>query len=56
MPRRVAEPLEEIEAGGPHQRHGVAVEEVGHADEVAGGGELVGEQLEVDEFVAEDVG
>lgn len=32
------------------------MEEVGHADEVAVGGELVGDQLGVDEGVADDVG
>lgn len=32
------------------------MEEVGHADEVAVGGELVGDQLGVDEAVADDVG
>ena len=56
MSRRALEPLEEIKALGLVQRHGVAVEEVGHADQVAVGGELVGDQLGVDEAVAEDVG
>lgn len=56
MPRRAVQPLRPVESGGLVQGYGVAMEEVGHADEVAVGGELVGHQLGVDEGVADDVG
>ena len=49
-------PLWELEAVGPVEGDGVAGEEVRHGDEVAVGGELVGEELGVYEGVADHVG
>jgi hypothetical protein len=57
MARWTIEPGHQIPTRGPIiERHGVAVEEVWHDDEVAIGGELVGDELGVDEAVAEYVG
>lgn len=50
------EPFLHVEPCGPVQGDGVAVEEVRHDDEVAVGGELVGDELGVDEGVADHVG
>ena len=51
----VLQPVHDVEALGAVQGDGVAVEEVGHDDEVAVGGELVGDELGVDEAVADDL-
>lgn len=50
------EPLLDVEVVRAVQLDGVAVEEVGHQDEVAVGGQLVGDELDVDELVADDIG
>lgn len=52
----VLEPVHDLEALGPIQRDGVSLEQVGHDDEVAMLGELVGQKLGVDELVADHVG
>lgn len=57
MARRTIEPGHQIPTRGAIIHwHGVAVEEVWHYDEVAIGGKLVGDELGIDEAVAEDVG
>lgn len=57
MARRTIEPGHQIPTRGAIIRwHGITVEEVRHYDEVAIGGELVGDELGVDEAVAEYVG
>lgn len=38
----VLEPLHDLEALGPIQRHGIALEQVGHHNKIAMRGELVG--------------
>lgn len=48
-------PCHEIETFGAVERDGVVVEEVRHHDEVAIGGKLVGNELSVDEAVADHV-
>lgn len=52
----VLEPVHDLEALGSIQRDRVALEQVGHDDEVAMLGELVGQKLGVDELVADYVG
>jgi hypothetical protein len=51
-----AEPLHDIEVGWAVEGDWVTVEQVGHHDEVAIGCELVGDELDVVELVADDVG
>ena len=46
----------DIEVIRPVQRNRIAVEKIGHDDEVAIRRELVGDQLRVDELVADNVG
>jgi hypothetical protein len=50
------EPLHNVEIAGAVQGDRVAVEEVGHQDKVAIGGELVGDELGIVEAVADDIG
>jgi hypothetical protein len=50
------QPRHDIEVLWAVEFDGIALEEVGHDDIVAVGGELVGDELGVDEFVADDVG
>lgn len=50
------EPGHDVEVLGAVELHGVALEEVGHDDVVAVGGELVGDELGVDELMADHVG
>lgn len=52
---RRREPLHQIESLGWVERDGVPFKQVGHHDKVAIGGELVGDELGVVEFVADDV-
>ena len=49
-------PLHEVEVGWAVQLKGVAVEEIGHDDVVAVGGELVRNELGIDELVTDDIG
>jgi hypothetical protein len=49
-------PFRKIKVRWPIQWDGVAMEQIGHDDEVAIGGELVGDQLGIYKFVANDVG
>lgn len=50
------QPGHDVEVFGPVELDGVALEEVGHDDIVAVGGELVGDELGVDELMADHVG
>lgn len=50
------QPGHDVEVLGAVQLDGVAFEKVGHDDPVAVGGELVGDELGVDEFMADHVG
>ena len=50
------QPGHDVEVRRAVELHGVALEEVGHDDEVAVGGELVGDELGVDELMADHVG
>ena len=49
-------PLHDVEISGAVQRDGVTTEKVRHQDEIAVGGELVGDELCVDKAVADYVG
>lgn len=51
----VLDPVHDLEALGAVQWHGVALEQIWDDGEVAGGGKLVGEELDVGKCVAEDV-
>jgi hypothetical protein len=50
------QPGHDVEVFGAVELHGVALEEVGHDDVVAVGSELVGDELGVDELMADHVG
>jgi len=50
------QPSHDVEVLGAVELDGVALEEIGHDDEVAVGGELVGDELGVDELMADHVG
>lgn len=50
------EPFHNIEVVGAVERDWIAFEEVGHNDEVAICGELIGNELGVDKFMADDIG
>jgi hypothetical protein len=50
------QPGHDVEVLGAVELDGVALEEIGHDDEVAVGGELVGDELGVDELMADHVG
>lgn len=50
------QPGHDVEVLRAVQLDGVALEKVGHDDPVAVGGELVGDELGVDEFMADHVG
>ena len=49
-------PFLDVEVAGAVERDGVAVEQVGHEDEIAIRGELVGDELGVVEAVTDHVG
>lgn len=55
MTWRALEPAHEIKVRGAIQRDWIAVEQVGHDDEVAIGRQLVGDELGVREAVADDI-
>lgn len=50
------QPLHNVKAVRAVQRDGVVVEKIGHHDEVPVGSELVGDELSIVEFVADDIG
>lgn len=56
MAGRALQPGHQVEGGWAVQRHWIAMEEVGHDDEVAIGSQLVGNQLGIDEAVSDHVG
>jgi len=56
LKRLVGAPLVHVEVRRAVQRDGVPVEKIGHDDEVAVGGKLVGDELGVDKAAADDVG
>ena len=56
MPGGSVQPFLNVEVTWAIEWDGVSVEEIGHDDEVAIGGELIGDKLGVVEFVADDVG
>lgn len=49
-------PFLDVEVARSVERDGIVVEQIGHEDEVAIGGELVGDQLGIVESVADHVG
>ena len=49
-------PFHDVEITRFVQRDGILVEQVGHDHEVSVGGELVGDELDIVEAVADDVG
>lgn len=49
-------PLHDVEIIVAVQRNGILVEQIRHEHEVAVGGELVGNQLSVEETVTDDIG
>lgn len=49
------QPFVEVQARGATNGDGITIEEIGDQDQVAIGGELVGDQLSILEAVAQDI-